>query len=444
MQKPNILFLLIDACRSDRIFGPNSAQIPNIGSLINKGVFFQQTFSSTDYTFGALGSIFTSQYPFGAGESKEKYYNIHSFDDNYINHLNKNGYHTFATMHTALSIYGFSSNFKNVDQEYPSKFHMYNGLGEKIIAKLNQIKNEKPWLYFVHILDLHAPIRVPPEFLNESYTKRYDIMLNLIDEWIGKILTYIDLNNTLVIITSDHGDYIPVINVDKESGKVFKILKSIIKKFIPNSKITSIHTTKQNLIRKARTVTLKTSYEKRSLNLRPDEQRYLFDEVIHVPLLFIGCGIKTPQIVKQQVRSIDIFPTIEDLAGIEPKKLNINGQSLFPLIQGNSLDEKPLYLESTTIKTTQKSPKAVIGIRTSHYKYFRSLIDPTENVHLYDLKTDPLEEQNLASTESSLVTQMEKKIKELKMHSINRPEQKKLSKEEEEEIERELKKLGYI
>lgn len=442
--KPNILFLLIDACRADRFYGPNSANMPNIHSLINKGVFFQQTFSSTDYTFGALGSIFTSQYPFGAGESKEKYYNIHSFDDNYINHLNKNDYHTFATMHTALSTYGFSSNFENKDQEYPSKFHMYNGLGEKIISKLIQIKNDKPWFYFVHILDLHAPVRVPHEFSNESYTKRYDIMLNLIDEWIGKILKHIDLKNTLVIITSDHGDYIPVINVDKESGKVFKIIKLFIKKFIPNSKITSVHTTKQNLIRKARTVTLKTSYEKRSLNLRPDEERYLFDEVIHVPLLFLGYGIKTPKIVKQQVRSIDIFPTIEDLVGIEPKKQNINGQSLFSLIHGNSIEEKPIYLESTTIKTSQKSPKAVVGIRTSHYKYFRTLIDPTDNVHLYDLNIDPLEEKNLAQGKNPLVTQMEEKLKELKMLSLNRPEEKKLSKEEKEELEEELKKLGYI
>lgn len=437
--------MLIDACRADRFYGPNSAKVPNIHSLIKQGVYFQQTFSSTDYTFGALGSIFTSQYPFGAGESKKEYFTIHSFVDNYINHLKKNDYHTFATMHTALSTYGFSANFENKDQEYPSNFHMYNGLGEKIISKLNQIKNEKPWFYFVHILDLHAPVRVPTEFLNESYTNRYDIMLNLIDAWVGKILKHIDLNNTLVIITSDHGDYIPVINVDKESGKAFKILKSIIKKFIPTSKITTIHTTKQKIIRKARTTTLKTSYDKRSLNLRPDEQRYLFDEVIHVPLLFVGSGIKTPQIVTQQIRSIDIFPTIEDIVGIESKKLNINGQSLFPLIQGRgSLEEKPIYLESTTIKTSQKFPKAVVGIRTSHYKYFRSLKKPNENVHLYNLKTDPLEEKNLASHNSSLVTQMEDKLKALKTNSINKPEQKKFSKDEEEDLEQELKKLGYL
>jgi len=289
----NIIFILLDACRADRFQGVKKKSItPTIDSLVKQGVYFEQTFSSTDYTMGSLGSILTSRYPLGAGETKEHYYKIHSGSTSFIEHFKHEGYHAYSTMHTSLAATGFSDDFENNDQEYLSNFPIYGPLGEKIIKKINSKTMKEPWIYFVHVLDLHGPVRLPEEFFDESYSQRYDRMIGLIDSWLSKIIEILDFENTLLVITSDHGDYIPVINTNtKESSTLVKQAKSIIKKFIPKSMHSIVHEKKFNLMRQAQAAKLQSKYEKRSLNLRPDRERYLYDEIIHVPLLFVGKGV---------------------------------------------------------------------------------------------------------------------------------------------------------
>ena len=54
---------------------------------------------------------------------------------------------------------------------------------------------------------------------------KYDRMISYIDTWIGKILQVVDLSNTILIISSDHGDYIPVIQEFGEISFIKKIMK---------------------------------------------------------------------------------------------------------------------------------------------------------------------------------------------------------------------------
>lgn len=440
--KPNILFFLIDACRADRLYGENSANTPNIDSLIKNGVYFEKNFSSTDYTFGSLGSILTSEYPFGVGENKQHYFDIHSTEDNFISHFKKNGYHAYGIMHTFLNKYGFSFEFENKDQEYPGSLHIHNGVGDRIIKKIESNEFVEPWFYFMHIMDLHSPIDVPKEFANESYSKKYNIMLNIIDSWIGKIIKKIDMENTLIVITADHGDYIPVTQFNTESASAVKKSKSMLKKIIPNYFHPYLNRQKYEMVRKVRKTKLKGSYEKRSLKKRPDEDRYFYDEVVNVPLVFSGYGIKNNRIIKEMVRSLDIFPTIGDIIQIEEKE-NIQGRSLLPLINGENIEEIPLYMESTIVTTDQKDPKPVIGIRTSNYKYFRRLHNKKQNVNLYDLKKDPKEEENLATKMPNIVLEMEKTLEQIRDFKTKKSK-KEISDAQAKEIEDELKKLGYI
>ena len=83
----------------------------------------------------------------------------------------------------------------------------------------------QPWIYYIHLEDIHGKIIVPEEFDNEKFGRtKYEKMLSGIDLHIKKILDCVDLENTLVIITSDHGEYIPVI--EKESiPRIHSIMK---------------------------------------------------------------------------------------------------------------------------------------------------------------------------------------------------------------------------
>ena len=144
------------------------------------------------------------------------------------------------------------------------------------------------------------------------------------------------------------------------------------------------------------------------------------------------------------MRSVDIFATIADIIGLSSANYGRRGRSLLPLMQDKQLEELPVYMESATnsIKTLTEN---TIGIRTSEFKYFRDRNDSAKNIHLYDLKNDPFEENNIAANKTDIVEKMEKMLVEiLKGESFLYRETKKLSKEEIKKARKTLSKLGYI
>ena len=74
--------------------------------------------------------------------------------------------------------------------------------------------------------------------------------------------------------------------------------------------------------------------------------------------------------IKQQVRQVDIFPTLYELIGASSDLGSINGRSLVPLLNKQSLTEEPTYIESGS--ASAKKLGKVIGIRTSNYKYLQN------------------------------------------------------------------------
>ena len=154
-------------------------------------------------------------------------------------------------------------------------------------------------------------------------------------------------------------------------------------------------------------------------------------------MLFAGFNINHNKIISQQVRNIDIFPTICDLIGTSLDQ-PIDGQSLYPLIKGESIEELPAYIESNPLIRLKSND--VIGIRTSKYKYFRDKNESNKRIHLYNLESDPLENENL-NHKKEIVNKMERILQDiLKDTSENVSEDD----EQTKEIEEELKRLGYI
>ena len=78
------------------------------------------------------------------------------------------------------------------------------------------------------------------------------------------------------------------------------------------------------------------------------------------------------------------------------------------------------------------------------HKYFRSLKIPTENRHLYDLKIDPFEGNNLVEKNSAKVNEMEKLLENIRNETNFCITHEKYDDEEAKRVEEELKKLGYI
>ena len=450
--RPNIIFFLIDGLRSEQFYGNNrTCKTPNIDSLVNKGMYFEQAISSADGTVTSLNTIFSSKFQVA---SAAKYQKIVLNEGNLIDILKKNGYHVYGIFPNFTSFTSLRECFENENNRYdwlepniPPET-LSTGLAKKIIQLLES-KKQEPCFYYFHILDLHPlregrkPIGIE-NFDNEKFgLSLYERTVSSIDFWLGKILEHVDMND-IIILTADHGERIPhggFREVDFEPKLEHTV--DFGKKLLPKSAhkiggqfLSNIRKSvgKRKLNRSNQKL---TNCQKRSRD--PYYTLSLFDEMIHVPLLFAGNLIK-PRVITKQVRHIDIFPTICELLDI-PLDVKISGKSLVSLANESLQEENPNYLH--TMPYQKLSPLDMVGLRTSKYKYFRAARNLKENVNLYDLSNDHYENNNIAQTHKQLVVQFEKKILELEKDNLSEYEEK-IPDKEMEEISNELHKLGYI
>ncbi len=471
--KPNILFLLIDSFRADKCFGNDKTSLtPNIDKLIKNNVYFTQTICSAPVTSPSVSSIFTSRYPFESIIQDENHYKPNPDIPTYIDDLIKLGYDPFALTPELTSYMGLKKIFKNNIETYNSSSTLYDGLGDRLIEKLTSQNFKEPWIFYLHLLDLHGSATFqlsdgPKKYENKKYgSNQYERMVSAMDEWIGKIIDKINLENTLIVITSDHGSEVGVYSEEIEQYKKnitqykkihFKSIHKLTSK-LPES-FSPLRSTLSNIYSKRKRDKLKfkrqneskkiyennlNPYEKRILKSTVDSTLEVYDDRFRIPLIFAGYGINSHKIISQQVRSIDIFPTIAAITGNNIENKDRRGQNLLPLIQGNTLEEKPVMVESTP-NSPQSLTSNTVGIRTSKYKYFRDRIESEKNVHLFDLIKDPLEKINIATSNPNLVNELENEL--LNINNDGNFEFKKeltTNENENELIEKELKKLGYI
>jgi len=467
--RPNIIFFLIDGLRADQCFGKDKTSFtPNIDSLRKKGTYFTNAFTSVDGTLLSLSAIFHSIYPIKTPMARNK---LTLQKNNLFDILAKNGYEINGLVPDLKSftdyIKYFENDIKTYDYfEYVNKMDQFllntsSNITGKITDFLKSRTSKKPWFYYIHVQTLH-PLkeyfasydgeRVPlnqgiKDFDNEKFgAGLYERTVSFIDHELGKILEHVDLDNTILILTSDHGQSIPYegsTEVDFEPG--LETSKKIGLKFLPKS----THKAGGEFLYKIRKLASKrklnkaneklTNYQKRSRETFDNVS--LFDEMLHVPLLFAGNHINSVT-VSDLVHNTDIFPTLCELANINLNQ-SIHGRNLVPLIEGNKIEEKPIYLRTRPYVDPKPNKRDSVGIRTSNYKYFRSTYNAKENVHLYDLENDPYENNNIAQSHEQLVARFENKILELQKDNLSEYKEK-IPDKEIEEISNELYKLGYM
>lgn len=457
--KPNILFLLVDSLRADKVYGnQRSSKTPNLDKIIKNGTYFTQAISPSDATLLSFRSIFTGLFPFKTGslENKRSFEKIDEDLPTLPKILKNSGYKiigkvpSFSFLESLYSEFDDDDKF-SVEKKWP---RLDDGIGEEIIKKL-KTNLESPWFYFVHILDVHskirpgmAPLVIPEKFDSEQFGEsKYERAVSATDDWLGKILENVNLDETLVIITADHGSFIPHYQKDIKISfeetitpnipniKTPKFLNSLKRKAY--SKI--VNNKEKSLRDKIEKVSL-TEYEKRNLFCMEDKNPFkvMYDDMVRVPLLFLGKNIPQGKIIKEQVSIRSILSTLIEFLQIE-RNFNTDEQSLCPIMEGKSIKEVPIFLQSSFPLETKLGH--MVGIRTSKYKYNRSIDDSKQNVFLYDLEKDPKEENNIAENHPNIINEFEKKLKEFLSEDKNDEQS---DEAETKLVEDELKKLGYI
>ena len=447
---------MIDSFRADKFYGNNKTSItPNIDNLIKNGTYFTQAISSADATLLSWPSIFTGKFSFKTGIRSLRFNKLDEKTTTVFTPMKNNGYNFYADVPTLATTIGLFPEFENNDSHYDYHFDLFDGLGEKIIKLLDNEKMKKPWLYLIHLDDLHYPIVVPNDYKFEKYGEsNYEKTISAIDYWIGKILEKIDLSNTIIVVTADHGTYVKSITkngdkinmeVDGElqlkttslGKKIPKILQPLKSKgFFILEKIR-----KRKKLAKINKLDLKPHEKRALLSQRSDIEHLIYDDHVHIPLLFCGYNIPKNKLIDQLVRSVDIFPTLHNLTTLSENLIDIDGRSLVPLMNGDIFDELPAYVESTPL--IEIKTQDVMGIRTSHYKYFRDKDNPKKRIFLYDVKDDSFENMNIAKSNPKIVQEMEIILQDILKGKIITFSGE-IDDDESKLIEEELKKLGYL
>jgi len=448
--RPNILFILVDSLRSDQCFGDDkTSHTPFFDSLLSKGSYFKNTFASADGTIISLNCTFNSKFQSETGIRAKK---LILLEDNHLQTLKDSGYYLSGLIPNLTSLKPLEEYFENNNCTFdkgPPYETLPIGMTQRILSLLNSLKNKQPWFCYIHLLDLHplregnSPLNIE-EFKSQKFgDSLYSQTVSSIDYNLRKISKEINFDNTLLILTADHGERIPY--NDKSSFQFepeFKSVKNIGRKILPNMAHTSSGKLFGKLKKsighvKANQSNLQlTAYQKRSRD--PYFTLSLHDELLHIPFFISGLNLKS-KIINNQVSTLQIFPTIFSLVEIPYKKIKYD-ESLVKLINGNDMLEKEIFLH--TIPYEEKSSLDRIGIRTSKFKYFRNSNNPNKDIHLYDLENDPYENNNIAKNNSSITEKMENTLQELQKNSSKLEEN--LSEEEDEIISEELKKMGYL
>lgn len=116
----------------------------------------------------------------------------------------------------------------------------------------------------------------------------------------------------------------------------------------------------------------------------------MFEHSARVPLIMSGPGIGRGEIA-EPVSLVDLLPTFLDIAGGEWPELGmpIDGNSLMPMLRGGDPGEREVVAEYCAECTGQP----MIMIRRGDFKYIHCDGDPPQ---MFDIYADPMERTNLA------------------------------------------------
>jgi arylsulfatase A-like enzyme len=444
--------IVLDTLRADHLgsYGYPRATSPHIDGLARQGVLFESAISQAPWTAASIASLFTSLYPsvhglnggirWGGKQGKQG--NTLPFATQktlppgqltLAEMLRRNGYRTagFVSNVYVNSIFGFSQGFETYGDDHGD----YSGdvgrakrraseTNRQVFAWLEQ-EIEEPFFLFVHYNDCHWPYDPPAPF-GQEWVKDYQGDLTperttAIVEQQGKPITGLDDDDLRYLIGLYDGE---VAYTDAAVGDLLEKVRSA------------------GLERELLTVVTADHGEEFLDHGSASHGYTLFDEQIHVPLIFHLPGRLAPRRVAAQVRSIDIMPSILDLAGVGERPDSLQGESLVALLTGKT-DRGPsaAYSEATYVGE-QKSLRA-----DGKLKLIYRVED--QGTSLFDLASDPRERADVAVERPAVVTSLRGELQS--WQQANEELRTTLFAEETEqevilddETQERLRALGYI
>jgi len=420
-KRPNIVFILSDDHRWDYLssMGHPFIQTPNIDSIAEKGVLFENAFVTSSLCSPSRASFLTGQYPQQHGV-QNNYTPWDNQNVTFFEHLKKAGYQTafMGKWHMPGGI----PELRGVDQfvtflgqgAYYDTSYIVNGKSLKVgetpvpgvpitgyitddltnfALKYIEDSKEEPFALYLSHKAVHLPM-TPDEEMAGRYDNKKVELPEEADSW----LALADSNfkhflwSSLEEKVKDYAE--TAVAMDQQIGRVLHKLNelgladnTLIVYAGDNGYLWGEH--------------------------RQIDKRWSYEESIRVPFV-----VSYPKALKQPGRrsqemilNLDLAPTILQVAGIDVPEY-MQGESLLPVIENKQEEIRSAWLYKYFEDFPYPVPEQM-ALRTKRYKlieYARGKED-----ELFDIQADPKEKNNLIEEASlaDILTNMKAQMKQL-------------------------------
>jgi len=372
LDRPNLVLVVVDTLRADWTtpYGSQEDTSPELERWAERGIVFERDRAQSSWTKISMASLLTSLWPRSHGIREPKD-GLAPGALTLAEALQQAGYQTYGVQTNGWldQSFGFQQGFdryvfplaKSAKRMPQSSIWPHaDRVLEESERLLDALEPERPFFLYLHFMDVHE-YGAPVEFrtFGESTEGHYRAAIRWVDDAMRRLVAQLDdagvLDDTAILFTADHGETFG------EHG---------------------VH----------------------------GHARDVLTPVVWVPLLLRLPFPVEPIRVATQVRSVDVAPTLLELAGV-PVPPGFEGASLLPLVTGadDPADRTsyaglgfPLYFDSKV----QSAVNDGRWVYARNEKNEHQMGDPPPPELLFDRSVDPVENVNLIDREPEEAARM--------------------------------------
>lgn len=404
-KKPNVILFGIDSLRRDHMsaYGYKRLTTPYIDAFARGGTLFEQHFSPSIPTTPAYASMLTGMDTFGTDVVALRHQGpLGGHVKTLAELLGEAGYNTTCIGFTGNpSSRGFQTylNYESwTPDETTGKCHKAQLLNEVAIPELERLNAEgKPFFLFMRHMDPHSPYLPPKPYDRMFYGGNEKDPANRSLEPVYNFKPFADFLKSWIPEGTTDSEY-----VDAQYDGAIAYMDACIQQIF--AKIEALGIEEETLV-------VITSDHGETLNEHDCyyDHHGMYDNTLVVPLILkfpgrVPAGLR----VKDITLISDITPTILELIGIPPAH-PLDGRSLVPAMRGEPFERvSEFYITEATWMRKH-------GWRTPEWKLIRALepdLHFKPEVELYNLVRDPLELHNVAEEEPEIVALLTKRMED--------------------------------
>ncbi len=402
----NVILISMDALRFDRTGAGGGHDTPNLDAFAKEAVVFTHDTSAAPWTLPSHMAIFTARWPSLHGVTNKLVPNPGGGDPvftrladsipTFPEELTKKGWEAVAFTGGAgvSGKFGYNRGFTSYLDDKAFAGMDYTGPAAEAWLKDH---GKEHFFMFFHGYDAHGQhelIGEDPRAAVPDYHGKLD----------GSIKEQATLREEGLAQIKKPGDPPSLVGVlDKEDARfLMEVYDAKVKAADARLAIFLQQLKDQGLLDTSIIVVLGDHGDEFMEHGYIDHGATLCDHQLHVPLMIRFPHGDGARVVDDAVRSIDVFPTVFDALGLPPVA-GVNGQSLLPVLKGQKLN-LPIYAESDY--------RLFVHLRMEREASKKLILDMEDDQRsLYDLGTDPDEQNDLSTTDARTTYEMEQGVR---------------------------------